>query len=151
MNFLVQPAKLKFPFIKVEYRRSRIEMDAPVLPYWEKSKENLLVAEEAKRTGSYNAAASRYYYALVLAGLALLERENIFYEWTNHETFINDTGYLLASKHFGERADIVDALEKALKFRIRADYEPFPVIRRHLDIAITACSPVLEALEIELK
>jgi len=126
-------------------------MTDSVQGYWVKSKENLAVADDARNAGSYNAAASRYYYALVLAGLALLERERMAYEWVDHPIFIEDVIDLFDKKRYGDRSEMMDALEEARQVRIRADYEPFPVKPNHLTCVFLNCQPILEAIALDLK
>jgi uncharacterized protein (UPF0332 family) len=126
-------------------------MKNSVHTYWDKSKENLAVTENARAAGYYNAAASRYYYALVLGGFAVLEREKMLGDWISHLHFIAQIASLLEEKKLGERDEMCDALEEAYGARAKADYEPFPVEPRHLDHVLQVCRPILEALEIELK
>ena len=127
-------------------------MDGPVQAYWEKSKENLVAAEEARRTGSCNVAASRYYYALVLAGLALFERERKAYDdWPGHPVFIQDASDLFAMRRYGDQSEMKDALEEARQARVTADYEPYPVKANHLKYIFDTCEPMREALNLDLE
>lgn len=126
-------------------------MNDSVRAYWEKSKENLAVSENARNTGSLNAAASRYYYAFVLAGYAVLELENIRGQWESHSHLISQIAGILEEKDYGEASEIYDALDEACTARTRADYDPFPVFERHLTRVLEKCAPIWEAFEIELK
>jgi uncharacterized protein (UPF0332 family) len=119
--------------------------------YWQKSKENLAVSEDARTRGYYNAAASRYYYALVLAGLAIFARAGTEYEWTNHPAFVFDISSIFFQRRYGAVEDIMDALEEAMSARVTADYEPYHVKPGHLERIQASCEPIWEALQLDFK
>jgi uncharacterized protein (UPF0332 family) len=126
-------------------------MEGSALDFWKKSQENLTVSQNARDSGHLNAAASRYYYALVLAGLALFARKKIPVIWERHLDFIDKLSDLLDSEGCASCDDAYDALSDALAKRTRADYEPYPVKPRHLDAVVSKCATTLNAIKTALR
>ena len=126
-------------------------MEGTALDYWKKSQENFTVSQNARDSGHLNAAASRYYYALVLAGLALFAWKKIPIIWERHPLFIEELSDLLDSEGCASCDVVYDALWGAFDTRARADYEPYPVKPRHLDAVVSKCATTLNAIKTALK
>ncbi len=108
---------------------------------WRKSIENRRVCRLAISNGHYNAAASRYYYALRLAVHALFKQKQIhgqramdrsgqMVEKWRHNALIAKVDQLFGSKISG----IKEILDMALELREKGDYEPFPVAQPRLEV-----------------
>jgi len=108
-------------------------MQPDVSKFWDRSVENLHVTLLASKGRHFNAAASRYYYAMRLAIHALFKNSSIegarisrggnqIEHWT-HPALINRAEEVLKTK----LPNIRNILEMAKELREKGDYEPFPV------------------------
>lgn len=128
-------------------------IEMPTEGYWEKSIENFAVFEWACNENHWNAAASRYYYAfllaakeyLLVAGIKTPENLHNILHFNLHEDVGSslDNGGLDVEKFFYE----------AFELRCVGDYEDTPVEKHQLDIIQNDGKRVIEMLrkKIEVK
>jgi uncharacterized protein (UPF0332 family) len=124
-------------------------MDQKAQGYWEKSKENLLVWQRACRDGHFNAAASRYYYALRLAAQAFFETRKIDSPYIKAEFNALLEEELAALGY--EDCDTCRFMTLADKLRNRGDYEHLPVGEPRLQMVKANCSKIWRAVGKELR
>ncbi|HEX9746469.1 MAG TPA: HEPN domain-containing protein [bacterium] len=123
-----------------------------------KSEENLKVCNDSIKGGHYNAAASRYYYALRLAVQALFEVRNIpvpwitkyngkkVQEWTHPQLF-----RMAAVEIAIEGKNTRQLLERAGRYRIKADYEQIPVLESEITDLVRQSIEIFQVISDELK
>ena len=125
-------------------------MNGKVEAYWEKSKENLAVYGFARSRGHWNAAASRYYYALLLAALALLEKHKEDYSTRGNRHFL----HLAIEKCLRTSGHVLDNvtrfLKESLDLRAKADYEDLPVEEHELKRVRNNCVFIWRSISKEL-
>lgn len=121
-----------------------------------KSRENLSVCDSAIADGNFNAAASRYYYALRLAAISYLWKKDITppgkirkgSNLVNNDE--NEWRHIRLIREVGERLD--DDLDAESKFsdaknlREKGDYTDLDVDPYELPILMTRTRTVLEKL-----
>jgi uncharacterized protein (UPF0332 family) len=124
-------------------------METKAQAYWDKSKENLRVWRWACRAGHFNAAASRYYYALRLAAQAFFETRGIDQPYA-HAEFNAKLEEELAARGYG-LYKIGPFLKDAMDLRHTADYNDVPVEDWELDEMKRNCAQIWKAMGRELK
>jgi len=93
--------------------------------YWRKSRENLDVSDYAQSEGKFNAAMSRYYYALRFAvGAAFLKRGLSDPIPKMHWELIREAATNLKKVN----PDLKAWFDKAKSLRQRGDYKEMPVL-----------------------
>lgn len=123
----------------------------PWSAYWRKSRENLYVSNIAKSNGKYNAAASRYYYALRFAAGAYFVKqglEDIVRTKQAQKVFVRKASKVL-SKACPE-VEVKTWFDKALGLRVKGDYKDVDVIENDLQILIEALNEIFAMIEGEI-
>lgn len=141
-----------------------MEREARIQAFWQKSKENLAVHDSAYGNKQYNAAASRYYYALWLAMRAYLEAKEI-----EPPALIKVGGKEVKNKLPPDRwprkelhkkagkalggifKNVKNIMENAFTLRLQADYDHTDVTKPHLDLLLNISHGLLGILQNEIK
>ena len=130
-------------------------MEIKAQAYWDKSKENLEVCRMATDRQYFNAAASRYYYALRLAAQALFETRGVYSNdprgpsYWGHSDLVQETVRLLS---IGGHSSI-DAdrwLNEARTLRNRGDYKLLDVHKDEIDYLVKNSVGLFEVIENEI-
>jgi len=133
-------------------------MEPSVRNLWNKSLENLEVCRLARGEGHFNAAASRYYYAMRMAVHALFKKKGIEGEWKTASG-----GYRVEEwKHrrmidvAGERfSQVLPGIARFLgttrELRERADYEPLPIGEHQLQPFIRMSKRIFRGIFDEIR
>ncbi len=136
-------------------------MDQRTKAYWNKSVENRSVSEHAFENGQFNAAASRYYYALRLAINALFEERGVPIPkklWRREKWVENNKKYwpwqelhVQASKELQSYSNnIMKLLKRAWKLRVRGDYKDIHVEEKSIDLLKRDLDRLFEVIESEI-
>ncbi len=127
-----------------------------------KARENHYIGQLAFAEEKYQAAANRYYYALIQAVRAKLEEQSLTvaqvcpdkYErfsrarmrsidWSKHEAIV--TPQALTAAHLPEKFHCI--VWQAQRHRITSDYAPYGVTRSQIAVIDEQCAAILKALE----
>lgn len=118
-----------------------------VMAYWLKSRENLDVSVLARSNRQFNAAASRYYYALIFAARALIVKRNKHdIKRIYHSEFIE---YISGefSKDYPEMKKI---FSDARELRVKGDYSDLPVREPEIEGLLKKAGDLLNDVEGEI-
>ncbi len=119
----------------------------PMMAYWLKSCENLYVSNIAKSNGKFNAAASRYYYALIFAARALcVKRKKYDKKRIIHQEFIDYISGEFSKDYPGMKKIFSDARE----LRVKGDYSDLPVREPEIEGLLKKAGNLLNDVEGEI-
>lgn len=122
------------------------------LAFLKKSTENRDASSWALEAGKFNVAASRYYYALRFAAMAIFEHRDLeipkrYEEGTGpHERFINEIGAEL----YDVDIKIGRYFWKARELRTRGDYDELPVPEESIGRLMRTSSGLFQKIEVSI-
>lgn len=122
-----------------------------VMAYWLKSRENLDVSDLAQSNGKFNAAASRYYYALRFAAGAYFVKqglEDIVHKKQPQKVFVRKASEALSRAC--PDIQVKTWFDKARGLREKGDYKEVDVTENDLQILIEALNEIFEVIEGEI-
>ena len=136
-----------------------MEHEEKVEVYWKKSCENHEAAETSYAKKHFNAAASRYYYALYQGFFALFEKRGVsppthirigtdIVPNRDKGTWPKEELKVRASFELSDfKPKVRDILRKALTFRTKGDYKDTPVEERQLSSIHSDINRLFEVLD----
>jgi uncharacterized protein (UPF0332 family) len=115
--------------------------------YWQKSRENLDVSDHAQSNGKFNAAASRYYYALIFAARALIVKRNKY----DKKRIIHTEFIEYISGEFGkDYPEMKEIFSEARELRVKGDYSDLPVREPEIEGLLKKAGVLLNEVEGEI-
>jgi len=132
------------------------EQAIKAIRYWNKSVENRKVADWANSERHYNAAASRYYYALRLAAQAAFELRDLSPlkssdpDYWDHDELLDRIARVYNPADYPD-LDTERWFKKAREFRVKGDYKQLPVESENMQLLLGGGKKIFTTIRAEIE